>query len=42
MSMVIEGKTRRFTPAWGISKKETEQEAAKRALEELGLLEKRA
>ena len=42
VSMVIEGKTRRFTPAWGISKKETEQEAAKRALEELGVLEKGA
>ncbi len=40
VSMVIEGKTRRFTPVWGISKKEAEQEAAKRALEELGVLEK--
>ena len=40
VSMVIEGKTRRFTPAWGISKKEAEQEAAKMALEELGVLEK--
>ena len=40
VSMVIEGKTRRFTPAWGISKKEAEQKAAKTALEELGLLEK--
>ena len=42
VSMIIEGKTRRFTPAWGISKKETEQEAAKKALEELGVLEKGA
>ena len=40
VSMVIDGKTRRFTPAWGISKKEAEQEAAKKALEELGVLEK--
>ena len=38
VSMIIDGKTRRFTPAWGISKKEAEQKAAKRALEELGLL----
>ena len=40
VSMVIEGKTRRFTPAWGISKKEAEQEAARKSLEELGVLEK--
>jgi ribonuclease-3 len=40
VSMVIEGKTRRFTPAWGISKKEAEQEAARKSLEELGMLEK--
>lgn len=42
VSMVIDGKTRRFTPTWGISKKEAEQEAAKKALEELGVLEKEA
>ncbi len=40
VSMVIEGKTRRFTPAWGISKKEAEQKAARIALEELAVLEK--
>ena len=39
VSMILDGKTRRFTPAWGISKKEAEQKAAKTALEELGLLE---
>ncbi len=39
VSMVIEGKTRRFTPAWGISKKEAEQKAARIALEELEVLE---
>jgi ribonuclease-3 len=30
---------RHFTSAWGMSKKEAEQEAARRALEELGLME---
>ena len=40
VSLVIGGGTRRFTPAWGISKKEAEQEAARKALEELGVLEK--
>jgi len=39
VSMIIEGKTRRFTPAWGISKKEAEQKAARIALEELEVLE---
>ena len=33
------GQTRTFPPAWGISKKEAEQKAAKLALEKLGLLE---
>ena len=39
VSMVVAGKTRRFTPAWGISKKEAEQKAARSALEELGVVE---
>ena len=38
VSLVIEGRTRRFRPAWGISKKEAEQKAARQALEELGVL----
>ncbi len=39
VSMVVAGKTRRFTPAWGISKKEAEQKAAQSALEELGVVQ---
>ena len=41
-SMLIAGQTHTFPPAWGISKKEAEQKAAKMALEELGVLEKSA
>ena len=32
--------THTFPPAWGVSKKDAEQKAAKQALEELGVLEK--
>ena len=35
----VGGQTRTFTSAWGISKKEAEQKAAKIALEQLGVLE---
>ena len=33
------GQTRTFTPAWGVSKKDAEQKAAKLALEKLGVVE---
>ena len=39
VSMVIDGRTQIFTPAWGMSKKLAEQKAARTALEELGVLD---
>lgn len=39
VSMVIEGRTQIFTPAWGMSKKQAEQKAARTALLELGVLD---
>ena len=40
VSLMIDGRTRTFSPAWGMSKKQAEQKAARTALEELEVLEK--